>query len=112
MKPLITSALLLGLACGFTLIGVGAASAKKVANSKADITVCQTLESLIVAREMANGSALPSDCRVLKKGTWWGIVLVDLIESSAEAEQIAIPLTGGGTMKVWAPASLLYTVYD
>ena len=75
MKPLITAARLLGLATGaLTLIGVGTANAGKVTNSKADVTVCDTLASLTVMKEMPNGSALLSDCRVLKKGTWWGRV--------------------------------------
>lgn len=110
MKPLITTALLLGLAtCALTLIGVGIANAGKVTNVKADVTVCDTLDSLTVVKEMPKGSALLNDCRVLKKGTWWGVVLIDLIESS-NAEQIAIPFTNGTALKVWAPANELYNI--
>jgi hypothetical protein len=113
MKPPITSNLLLGLAtCALTLIGVETANARKVGNAQADITVCDTLASLMVMKEMPKESALLSDCRVLKKGTWWGVVLIDLIEGPAQAEQIAVPLTGGATLQVWAPASELFTSYD
>jgi hypothetical protein len=112
MKPFITSKPLLGLSiCALTLSGLGTANAGKVTNSRADVTVCDTLASLTVVKEMPKGSALLSDCRVLKKGTWWGVVLIDLIESS-QVEQIAIPLTDGTTMKVWAPAEQLYRIYD
>lgn len=108
IKPLVTYTRLLGLAtCVFTLVGLENANADKVTNVKGDVTVCDSLDSLIVMKEMPKGSALRSDCRVLKKGTWWGVVLIKLIETH-NAEQIAIPLTDGSSLKVWAPASELY----
>jgi hypothetical protein len=95
-----------------TLMGVETASARKVTNARSDVTVCITLDSLMVMKEMPRGATLPSDCRVLKKGTWWGVVLIELIEAPTQAEQIAIPLTGGDFMKVWVSASQLHTIYN
>ena len=102
---------LLGAAtCFINLVAPSSAKADKVSNFNQDITVCSSLDSLTVMREMPK-SAVPNDCRVLKKGTWIGVVLINLI-STHKAEQIGIPLTNGELLRVWAPADQLYGYYD
>jgi hypothetical protein len=62
---------------------------------------------LTVTKGMPKGTPSLSGCQILPKGKWWGVILIDLIESS-QAQQIAVPLTDGTALKVWAPASQLY----